>query len=124
MRSYTHHGADFTAPLFAAPSLYPSPSEAALKLQFVGKTFQEIPTPAAIIDVAIVRRNCQLMLETAEHLGVGFRAHVKTHKVTLTVIRVKSRLLSRLTRIADDTNGEAPSRRAFEICEICMLNGV
>ncbi|KAK3704510.1 hypothetical protein LTR37_013793 [Vermiconidia calcicola] len=65
-----------------APSLYPSPSEAALKLQFIGKQIEEAYTPAAIIDAAVVRRNCKLMLEAAEKLGVGFRAHVKTHKTT------------------------------------------
>jgi D-serine deaminase-like pyridoxal phosphate-dependent protein len=30
----------------------------------------------------VVRRNCKLMLDTARELGVGFRAHVKTHKVS------------------------------------------
>ena len=62
-------------------SLYPSPSEAALKNQYVGKQIQDMPAPAAIIDAAVVRRNCKLMLNTVEKLGVGFRAHVKTHKV-------------------------------------------
>ncbi|KAK3071430.1 hypothetical protein LTR53_008634 [Teratosphaeriaceae sp. CCFEE 6253] len=65
-----------------APLLYPSPSEAALKLQYVGKAIQDIPAPAALIDLAVVKRNCRLMLETATKLGVGFRAHVKTHKTT------------------------------------------
>jgi hypothetical protein len=64
-----------------APSLYPSPSEAALKLQFVGKHLGVAQTPSAIIDAAVVRRNCQLMLDAAAQLKVGFRAHVKTHKV-------------------------------------------
>lgn len=64
-----------------APMLYPTPSEAAVKLQYVGKRIAEAQTPAAVIDVAVVRRNCKLMLEAAEKLGVGFRAHVKTHKV-------------------------------------------
>ena len=64
-----------------APSQYPSPSEAALKLQYVGKQIRDAQAPAAIIDAAVVRRNCRFMLEAAEKLGVGFRAHVKTHKV-------------------------------------------
>ena len=67
------------APL--APFLYPTPSEAALKLQYVGKEIKDVQAPAAIIDVAVVRRNCTLMLEAADKLDVGFRAHVKTHKV-------------------------------------------
>jgi len=62
--------------------LYPTPSAAALKLQFVGKDIKDIQAPAAILDVAVIRRNCKLMLETAEKLNVGFRAHVKTHKVS------------------------------------------
>jgi len=64
-----------------APLLYPRPSEAALKLQFLGKKIQDVPAPAAIIDLAVVNRNCRLMLETADQLEVAFRAHVKTHKV-------------------------------------------
>ena len=66
-----------------APSLYPSVSAAALKLQYVGKQIKDGPAPAAIIDRAVVRRNCNLMLEAAQKLSVGFRAHVKTHKVIL-----------------------------------------
>ncbi|CAK1359417.1 D-serine dehydratase [Cercospora beticola] len=62
--------------------LYPTPSAAALKLQFVGKEIKDIQAPAAILDVAVIRRNCKLMLDTAEKLNVGFRAHVKTHKTT------------------------------------------
>ncbi|KAI5361206.1 Putative alanine racemase, D-serine dehydratase-like domain, PLP-binding barrel [Septoria linicola] len=62
--------------------LYPSPSPAALKLQFVGKRLQDVQAPAAVLDVAVVRRNCKLMLDTAAKLNVGFRAHVKTHKTT------------------------------------------
>ncbi|KAK0934494.1 hypothetical protein LTR29_013904 [Friedmanniomyces endolithicus] len=65
-----------------APLLYPRPSEAALKLQFLGKKIQDVPAPAAIIDLAVVNRNCRLMLETADQLEVAFRAHVKTHKTT------------------------------------------
>ncbi|KAK0273240.1 hypothetical protein LTR35_012312 [Friedmanniomyces endolithicus] len=68
-----------TSPM-PAPLLYPSPSEAALKLHFLGKKISDVPAPAAIIDLAVVNRNCRLMLQTASELGVAFRAHVKTHK--------------------------------------------
>ena len=68
---------------FRAAALYPSPSEASLKLQFLGQKIKDVQAPAAIVDAAVVRRNCRLMLETAEKLGVSFRAHVKTHKVRL-----------------------------------------
>ncbi|KAF2166215.1 hypothetical protein M409DRAFT_55079 [Zasmidium cellare ATCC 36951] len=65
---------------YTASTLYPSPSEASLKLQFLGKQIKDVQAPAAIIDAAVVRRNCKLMLDTAEKLGCTFRAHVKTHK--------------------------------------------
>ena len=42
-----------------------------------------MPTPAAVIDVAIAARNCSGMLQAADKLGVLFRPHVKTHKVRL-----------------------------------------
>ena len=76
--------ADTTIPptTLTAPSLYPSPSDAALKLGFVGKDIHSVPAPAAILDAAVVRRNCRLMLEAARELDVDFRAHVKTHKVS------------------------------------------
>lgn len=60
----------------SSPFLYPVPSEAALQLQFVGKQIQDVAAPAVILDAAVIRRNCRLMLETAEHLGVGFRVRL------------------------------------------------
>lgn len=74
---------DLASPALPAPILYPSPSEAALKSHYVGKQVKDVQAPAAIIDRAVVRRNCKLMLEAAEKLGVDFRAHVKTHKVDM-----------------------------------------
>ncbi|KAK8222121.1 hypothetical protein M8818_000291 [Zalaria obscura] len=66
----------------SAPSLYLTPSETALKLHYVGKHLKDVQAPAAILDVAVIRRNCKLMLDTTKTLGLGFRAHVKTHKTT------------------------------------------
>ena len=71
---------DTHASTATAPILYPSPSEAAVKLQYIGRKVADVQAPAAIIDVAVVRRNCKLMLEACEKLDVGFRAHAKTHK--------------------------------------------
>ncbi|KAI5204731.1 hypothetical protein E4T39_03384 [Aureobasidium subglaciale] len=65
----------------SAPSLYLSPSKAALQLQYVGKNLADVPTPAAVLDLAPIRRNCKAMLEATRTLGFGFRAHVKTHKI-------------------------------------------
>ncbi|KAK4553403.1 hypothetical protein LTR86_009460 [Recurvomyces mirabilis] len=72
-----------------APFLYPSANEAALKLQYVGQTLQNVQAPAAVLDLAVIKRNCRLMLEAVDALGVDFRAHVKTHKTTqLTKLQV------------------------------------
>ncbi|KAI9864951.1 MAG: hypothetical protein M1830_006071, partial [Pleopsidium flavum] len=65
----------------AAPFLYPAASEAALKNQYVGRKLSDIPTPAAVIDRAVARKNCDQMLKATRTLGVGFRPHVKTHKL-------------------------------------------
>lgn len=68
-------------PPYHAPSLIPQASETALKHHFLGRQLKDVQAPAVVIDAAVVRRNCKLMLDTAKELGVGFRAHVKTHKV-------------------------------------------
>ncbi|QDS71399.1 hypothetical protein FKW77_003085 [Venturia effusa] len=62
--------------------LYQIPSNAALKAQFVGQRLEDMQAPAAIIDLAVVKKNCRLMLEAADALQVQFRAHVKTHKTS------------------------------------------
>lgn len=61
---------------------YPSTPKDELVKAYVGKSITEIPTPAAVINVAAVRRNCQRMLEACTSLQLGWRAHVKTHKVS------------------------------------------
>lgn len=68
---------------------YPlSPSDA-LRKSLVGQNLQDIPTPAAIIDLGKARRNCDLMLDSVKKLNVKFRAHVKTHKTSeLTKLQV------------------------------------
>lgn len=68
--------------------LYQIPSNAALKAQYVGQRLEDIQAPAAIIDLAIVKKNCQLMLEAADSLKVQFRAHVKTHKVCPDILKL------------------------------------
>jgi D-serine deaminase-like pyridoxal phosphate-dependent protein len=54
--------------------------EAALKTQYLDAKMADLPTPAAILDSAVIRKNCQLMLTTASKLNIQFRAHIKTHK--------------------------------------------
>lgn len=64
------------------PLIYQSNSNHSteLKAHYNGTKIADLPTPAAILDAAIVRRNCQLMLDTASKLDISFRAHIKTHK--------------------------------------------
>ena len=68
---------------FNAKALLPLPSQAELRQVFIGKTLKNVPTPAAVLDKAVVQRNCLQMLKACEALQVGFRPHVKTHKVYL-----------------------------------------
>ena len=70
------------APPLPSSLLYPNTSDAALKQQFLGRRLEDISPPAAVIDAAVVRRNCEAMFVAVERLGVGLRAHVKTHKVS------------------------------------------
>jgi D-serine deaminase-like pyridoxal phosphate-dependent protein len=57
------------------------PSEEALREYYVGKDLNDAPKPSAVLDAAIIKRHCEQMLRTMKSLNVGFRAHVKTHKV-------------------------------------------
>ncbi|KAG5916693.1 hypothetical protein E4U61_003397 [Claviceps capensis] len=69
--------------------LYPSSPRHVLAELYLGKSLHEIPTPAAVINVAAVRRNCERMLQTCDRLDLGWRAHVKTHKtVEITQLQV------------------------------------
>lgn len=61
------------------PSITPSQED--LQKFYIGKDISDVPKPAAILDVAIIRRHCEKMLRTIKTLDVGFRAHVKSHKV-------------------------------------------
>ncbi|KAM0198444.1 hypothetical protein ACHAPA_006069 [Fusarium lateritium] len=47
---------------------------------YVGKSIHDAPKPAIVLDKARIQRHCQSMLTAVDALGVGFRAHVKTHK--------------------------------------------
>ncbi|KAF2175630.1 hypothetical protein K469DRAFT_610035 [Zopfia rhizophila CBS 207.26] len=61
-------------------SNYPLPSQSSLQLQYVGKQLNDVPTPAAVLDRSIIKRNCDAMLEVCKALDVLFRVHVKSHK--------------------------------------------
>lgn len=57
------------------------PTKSDLTQFYVGKDIADVPKPAAVLDRAIIRRHCERMKRTVKTLSVGFRAHVKTHKV-------------------------------------------
>ncbi|KAJ5097405.1 hypothetical protein N7456_008126 [Penicillium angulare] len=65
------------------------PTKADLAKFYSGKDITNVPKPAAVLDVAIIRRHCERMKRTVKALDVGFRAHVKTHKtIELTEMQV------------------------------------
>jgi D-serine deaminase-like pyridoxal phosphate-dependent protein len=49
---------------------------------------RHLPTPAFLVDLHAVSRNCQAMREKAQASGVSFRPHMKTHK-TLEIARLQ-----------------------------------
>ena len=59
---------------------YPLASHEALLAQFRGQPLSAVPTPAVVLDRALVAKHCASMLRVCGALGVGFRAHVKSHK--------------------------------------------
>lgn len=65
------------------PKMTSTSSQSSLKERFVGKTLHEVPTPSIILDLAKLEVNCQRMIDTAKKNGIGWRAHIKTHKVRL-----------------------------------------
>ncbi|KAL8840751.1 MAG: hypothetical protein Q9170_001189 [Blastenia crenularia] len=61
-------------------NLYPTPARTEILENYLGKKLQDVSTPTAVVDRAIVRRNCEQMLQACRALGCSFRPHVKTHK--------------------------------------------
>ncbi|KAL8869076.1 MAG: hypothetical protein Q9174_004541 [Haloplaca sp. 1 TL-2023] len=109
---------------FSARDFYPSPSVQELRKVFVGARLHDVPLPAAVIDRAVVRRNCSQMLKACAALGLPFRPHVKTHKILYgipispsTVKRLAS-LGKRLPRgsvsVMVDHHDQLPYLKAFE----------
>lgn len=61
-----------------------SPSKTDLQAENVGKTLHQLPTPSAILDLAKLELNCDLMLQAVKRLDLRWRPHIKTHKVRFT----------------------------------------
>lgn len=57
---------------------------AALKSRYLGRTLQDVPAPAAVLDLAKLEVNCQRMIDATKRLGMLWRPHIKTHKVNST----------------------------------------
>ncbi|XP_069501897.1 D-serine dehydratase-like [Ambystoma mexicanum] len=47
---------------------------------WAGQTLTKLPTPAFTVDVKVVQRNAQRMIDRFQALGVQLRPHMKTHK--------------------------------------------
>jgi len=65
----------------ATTSLYPLAEKEQLRKLFVGKSIKDVDAPAAVLDLSKVKNNCSRMLVACESLNMGWRAHIKTHKV-------------------------------------------
>lgn len=61
-----------------------TPNKDALVKEFVGRSLNELRTPALVVDRAAFRDNCTKMHQNAKDWGASFRAHLKTHKVKYT----------------------------------------
>ena len=61
-------------------SLYPLSLKGELVKKYVGKSIQDVSTPAAVLDLSKVKRNCDRMLKACKEVDFGWRAHIKTHK--------------------------------------------
>lgn len=71
------------------PGFIPNPQLDQLKEFYIGKQLGDVPTPAAVVDRAVVERNCAQMLDACRAAGVSFRPHVKTHKVLIALLFIR-----------------------------------
>lgn len=62
-------------------SLYPLSEREVLEKKFIGKNLKDVATPAAVLDIHKIKRNCARMLGAVDQLKFGWRVHIKTHKV-------------------------------------------
>lgn len=93
---------------------YPASPKEALSALYLGQDIRTVPAPAAIIDLAAVRRNCARMLSACDSLDLEWRAHVKTHKVCFSSNTDLSSVLQtehQLTILTDRRAHPPPGRR-------------
>lgn len=48
---------------------------------FIGKPISDLPTPALVVNLPVLKQNIDTLHQDVERLGIGFRPHVKTLKV-------------------------------------------
>lgn len=48
---------------------------------YIGRHISELPTPALVVSLPLIKRNIQALHNDVEKLGIGFRPHIKTLKV-------------------------------------------
>lgn len=49
---------------------------------YIGRPVAELPSPALVISLPLLKRNTEALHRDVEALGIGFRPHVKTLKVS------------------------------------------
>lgn len=57
-------------------------SSGASTAQHVGRNLYQVSTPAVVLDLAKVQANCSLMLNAVQRLGLKWRPHIRSHKVS------------------------------------------
>lgn len=48
---------------------------------YIGRPVSELPSPALVLSLPVLKRNIETLHRDVEKLGIGFRPHVKTLKV-------------------------------------------
>ncbi|CAG8956891.1 hypothetical protein HYFRA_00012346 [Hymenoscyphus fraxineus] len=70
-------------------SLFPLSERKLLEKKYVGQNLKDVATPAAVLDLNKIKRNCTRMLKAVDQLQFGWRVHIKTHKTNeLTELQV------------------------------------
>ena len=65
------------------------PASAPLRRALIGSDTSAIPTPALVIDLAVLEANIRMLADRSRQQGIALRPHVKTHKCsTLAAMQV------------------------------------
>lgn len=52
------------------------------------QTIHDVETPCLLVDIDIVKKNCQRMIDRCKTMGVELRPHMKTNKTMYIMITV------------------------------------